>query len=110
MKIIYYSEKLNETFDTQAELEQAEAAREAELAAKKEAAEKAKADRSARAKEIEAAYAKIVEAEKVLSEAQNNYKALRNKFIEEYGSFHMTVHKVSPINEWFGDLFNTLFK
>lgn len=76
----------------------------AELAHKKkveeEKARKAKLDeeRKTRAKEVEAAYKTAVEAEK-------KYGELKKKFIEDYGSWHMTYKNTDDgITTFFNEL------
>lgn len=72
MKTVYYSEELKKYFNDEAECRKAEKEYE-----EKHAAElKAKEERAKRAKEINDAYA--------------HYVKLRNEFIKDYGSFHMT--------------------
>lgn len=52
-----------------------------------------------RAHEVEEAY-------KVIEEANKKYIELRNKFIEDYGYFHMTYKNKSTD---FNDIFDTIF-
>lgn len=79
----FYSEVLDKLFDTAQEALKAE-----EIHQKKvdeEKAKKAKLDeeRKTRAKEVEDAYKAAVDAEK-------KYADLKQKFIKDYGAFHMT--------------------
>ena len=79
----YYVESLNKFYETAADALKAE-----EIYNKKveeEKAKKAKLDeeRKARAKEVEDAY-------KAAAEAEKKYIELKQKFIKDYGSFHMT--------------------
>lgn len=76
----FYSDVTKKLYETQAALVEAEAL---ELKKKAEAEEKQK-QRGERAKEVENAYKNVLEA-------QANYAKLKNKFIEDYGSFHMTL-------------------
>lgn len=75
----FYSEKTKKLYDTEKDLANAEA-----TLVEKEAkeAEKLKVKKE-KAKAIEEAYQKI-------KEAQKEYYKLRDAFIDEYGSFHMT--------------------
>ena len=83
MKI--FSEKTNKYYATVDEC-LAEEKKHDEAIAKKEAEKKALADtRKARAKEVEDAY-------KVRLEADKAYREKLNKFINDYGSFHMTIN------------------
>ena len=59
-----------------------------------------KAPRVKRAKEVEEAYQKAVEANKT-------YRDVLNKFINDYGSFHMTYSNTSNLID---DVFNSVFK
>ena len=82
----YYSEITKILYDTPEQLREGE-----KKAAEKKAAEELKAkERGNRAKEVEAAY-------KAINEAREKYEELRNKFIEDYGSFHMTVSQKTPL-------------
>ena len=81
MKI--FSEKTNKYYSTVDECVEAEKKYDEEVAAK-EAKKKELSDaRKNRAKEVEDAYKARLEADKV-------YQEKLNKFIEDYGSFHMT--------------------
>lgn len=118
----YYSEKLKKLFDNVKELEAAEkefdkiqAEKGKELEAKK-----------LRAKEVENAYMNyqqtIKDTNKFVAEANEKYLKLRNEFVKDYGSFHMSYTKEnlipseSNINEWnvldsiSGWLYETYFK
>ena len=90
MRIQYYSDMLNQYFDTEAaaiEAEKAEAEKRAlieKAKAEKEAkAKKAAEERKARAKEIEVAHKTMIEAEKT-------YNELVDAFVKDFGSYHMT--------------------
>lgn len=77
----YYSETLNELFDTEKDLIEAET-RKKDEEAKKLAAEKAKKEtRAKRAKEVE-------EALKFANEAQIDAIKLLKEFTKDYGYFH----------------------
>lgn len=96
----YVSEITGKVYNTEDECLKAEKDF-AEAKAKAEAEEKAKtAARSKRAKEVEAAYNAAVEASKA-------YKELLVKFVEDYGSFHMTYDSTDNL---FDDVFNSVFK
>ena len=99
MKIL--SEKTKKFYPTVEACEAAEAEYDAKMA-KIEAERKALAEtRKERAKEVEDAYKKAKEAEK-------HYLDLRNEFIKDFGSFHMTVRSQEvPSN--FDDLFRLFF-
>ena len=95
----YFSETLNELFDSEEALIEAE--KEAEDQKKKaelEAKER-KEQRQARAKEVEDAY-------QIASDAKKKADELLNAFVKDYNSFHMSIK--SPIKGIFDDLF-TLF-
>lgn len=82
MKVLYYSEITNKTYETEDALKKAEA--EVSEAKKKEDAAKAK--RAAAAKEVQA---KLDEAKKAQKEAQ---EALVN-FCEKYGTFKTSLKR-----------------
>lgn len=96
----FYSDVTKKLYETQAALVEAEAL---ELKKKAEVEEKQK-QRGERAKEVEAAY-------KAILEAQTKYAELKNKFIEDYGSFHMTVTEKTPTGKLsdLNDLIDLLF-
>jgi len=86
----YYSEKVKKLFDSEKELETAEKEFDA-----KELEEKKKLEaKKARATEVEDAYKHSIEvrkeAQKLIDEADNAYYDLRDAFVKDYGSFHMT--------------------
>lgn len=108
MKII--SEKTGLEYATVDECVAAEEAYEKELAEKKAAEEKALAEakakeealaatRKERAKEVEDAF-------KAILEAQKHYNEVKDNFLKDYGSFHMTV-KTGDGNPF--DFFNSFF-
>lgn len=86
----YYSEELKRFYDTEEECMRAtnqfldEKKREAE-----EANKKAKA-RAERAKEVE-------EAQKAMRQAEKNYHDVLEKFLKDYGSYHMTATSADDI-------------
>lgn len=93
----YWSEVTKKLYDTEMDLAAAEAvAKKAD--AEKEAKSKA---RAARAKEVEDAYRAVMEANK-------HYNELKDKFVEDYGSFHMTITSKTPLQSK-PDIFDMLF-
>lgn len=82
----YYSDVTKKLYDEQAALVEDEAK---ELKKQSEAEELAK-QRKARAKEIEDAFKAVVDA-------QAHYTELKNKFIEDYGSYHMSLSNKVPV-------------
>lgn len=95
----YYSEKLNKIFDTSEEVEKAEKEHE-EKVKKEEADKKALTEkRAARAKEVENAFNELLKA-------KEKYHNLRDEFVKDYKSFHMTFKSVNDglksfIDYWF---------
>lgn len=88
--MLYYSEKDKKFYKTEDELKEAEKAYdEAQAEIEKKAQEK-----KARAKEVEEAYKHAQDVRKsaaeMIKQADDEYYALRNKFVEDYGSFHMS--------------------
>jgi hypothetical protein len=107
----YYSEILDEKFDTVKDLEKAEKEfeiKQIELKKKREEElkiiEARKAERAIRAKEVEEAF---IEANKMREKATE----LLNKFLKDYGSYHSTIKYSKPFNwnSWFLDCLNDLF-
>lgn len=96
----FYSEITKKFYDNAQALEVEEQRIQAEQAAKLEAERKKNEERAIRAKEVEAAYQAKVEAEKT-------YFELRQAFIKDFGSYHMTFssHEVD-----FNDLINDFLK
>ena len=94
----YYSEVLKKTYDTEKECRAAEAKYEEEVAEKKRKEAELSNARKARAKEVEDAY-------KNVHEAQKKYNALLRKFIEDFGSFHMTFRDEDNFEDIFRDWF-----
>jgi hypothetical protein len=94
----YYSETLNKVFENEKDCLNAEK----EYKAKVEAEEKRKKEladsRKARAKEVEDAYKAVIDAQK-------HYNELKNKFVDDFGSFHMTFSTTDDFHSLFSDLF-----
>jgi multidrug resistance efflux pump len=96
----YYSDILKKTFDTEKACLEAEKAHTDELALAEKQKKELAETRKARAKEVENAF-------KDLQQAQKNYNELRNKFVKDYGSFHMTFSNqgddcwLSAFEDWF---------
>ena len=94
----YYSETLNKVFENEKDCLNAEK----EYKAKIEAEEKRKKEladsRKARAKEVEDAYKAVIDAQK-------HYNELKNKFVDDFGSFHMTFSTTDDFHSLFSDLF-----
>ena len=100
MKI--YSEKTRKEYPSVEDCLKAEKAFDEKKS--KEEAEKAKLaeTRKIRAKEVEDAYADI-------KAAQKKYMELRNAFVKDYGSFHMTFSNSDPnFDTFFNDFFTFL--
>lgn len=98
MKI--YSEKTKQEYKT------VEACLEAEAAYDKEQ-EDLKAKREAAAAEKRVRAAEVEEAYKAATEAGAKYYELRDKFVKDYGYYHMTYR--SPANISTRDIFDTIF-
>ena len=96
----YVSELTKKTYDSEEACLKAEKEfKEAKAKAKAEK-EKKDAERSSRAKEVEDAYKKAIDANKA-------YRDLLNKFVKDYGSFHMTYSSTSNLVD---DVFNSMFR
>ena len=85
----YYSEVTKKLYDTEKDLANAEAA---VIKAQADEEERNKV-RTTRAKEVEDAYRSVLEA-------RQHYAELKNKFIEDYGSFHMSIKDKTPVEDW----------
>ena len=99
----YLSEITGEKYDTPDEC----IAEEQKYLAKKEAEKKA-AEEKANARKERAA--EVNEAFKAAQEAQNHYIELRNKFVDDFGSFHATYSTKEPVenSKFFDSLFGDL--
>lgn len=84
----FYSEILNEMFDTPEELMEEEARVKAEAEAKAAIEAKREEERAKHIADIEAAYDTLVEARKYFNELQAAYK-------KEYGASHPIIRKAS---------------
>lgn len=100
MKTMLYSEKLNKYYD-EAEKNRLLADEKAYDDKIAEAENKKKA-RAERAKEVEEAY-------KAAIDARNRADELANKFIADYGSFHMTVKTPRKASYFLDDFVKALF-
>ena len=85
MKQMYYSEILNKYFETEEKCLKAET----EFNEKHALEIKKKEERAARAKEVEDAFKEVIKA-------REHYVELKNNFINDYGSFHMTYTDKEP--------------
>lgn len=81
--MIIISEKTGKEYETIDECLADEKKFDEEVALKEAKKQELANARKERAKEVEDAYKKRIEADK-------NYRSLLNKFIDDYGSFHMT--------------------
>ena len=79
----FYSEITKSFYDSVESCEEAEKEYNKALDEKKEKEKTLKAERKVRAEELSDAY-------KAIKEAEKKYSKLRNQFINDYGSYHMT--------------------
>lgn len=101
----YFSDVLNEKFDTEEELNKAEADYEAKIKAEKERKETLSKERKARAAEIEDLFAQRAELDNTISKKIDS-------FTNDYGYFHCTIKNSNdlPISRsWFDDFFDHWF-
>lgn len=96
----YFSEVLKKNFDTEKACLDAEAAYKEKLEAEERRKQELAETRKQRAKEVEDAYKGILEA-------KETYRKLRNKFIEDYGSYHATFRTKDDFS--IDDLFKLFF-
>ena len=100
MKTMLYSEKLNKYYNEEDKaLLLADEKKYDEKIAEAENKKKARAER---AKEVEEAY-------KAAVDARNHADELANKFISDYGSFHMTVKTPRKASYLLDDFIKALF-
>lgn len=96
----FYSESLKRLFDTEKECNESEALYQKEQEEKKSREKKLADEKRARANEVTEAYSKVREAQKA-------YLKLKNRFIQDYGYFHVSYRDIDDIP--FVDIFD-LFK
>ena len=94
----YYSETLNKVFENEKECLNAEKEYEAKVEEEEKRKKELADSRKIRAKEVEDAYKAIIDAQK-------HYNNLKNKFVEDFGSFHMTFSTTDDFHSLFSDLF-----
>ena len=100
MKI--FSEKTKKIYPTVEACEAAEAEYDLKQAQIAEERKKLAETRKERAKEVEDAYQAAVAAQKTFLE-------LRNKFVKDYGSFHMTVRNTEAMPSFMDDIISMFF-
>lgn len=86
----FYSETLKRLFETEAECKEKESLYLKEQEEKKEREKKLTDEKRARAHEVSEAYSKV-------REMQKTYIKLKNKFIQDYGYFHMSYRDIDDI-------------
>lgn len=86
----FYSEVLNQLFDSEKELNAAEMKKKELDNQRAIAQQKAEAERRAQAEVRKQRAAEIEEAKKVMDAAQEHYRELLEKFCKDYGSYHFT--------------------
>ena len=94
----YYSETLNKVFENEKDCLNAEKEYEAKVEEEEKRKKELADSRKVRAKEVEDAYKAIIDAQK-------HYNNLKNKFVEDFGSFHMTFSTTDDFHSLFSDLF-----
>ena len=94
----YYSETLNKVFENEKDCLNAEKEYEAKVEEEEKRKKELADSRKIRAKEVEDAYKAIIDAQK-------HYNNLKNKFVEDFGSFHMTFSTTDDFHSLFSDLF-----
>ena len=90
----YFSEITGALYDTQEALDKDEAKIKAAEKAKADAQAKKKAERASRAKEVDKAL-------KAADEATEKARKLLDAFLEDYGSYHTSVHEDSGPDGYF---------
>lgn len=108
----YFSEKTKKFYDDEVSCKDAEAAFDAKMTAIAEEKKRLAEARKERAKEVEEAYHAMQAANKEARKMEKAFIEKRNKFIHDYGSFHMTVSNTEQLPAMpsdMVDLFNLLF-
>lgn len=96
----YYSDITRQFYETAKGCKEAEDQYKQALAEKEANELKLKEEKANRAKEVEAAYQAVLDAQK-------HYNELKNSFIKDYKTYHMTY---STVNDLFNDITETFFK
>lgn len=97
----YYSDELHKFFDDAESCAKAEAEHKKAFEEKEEKKKKLKEQRKARAAEVDEAY-------KAVKTAEKKYYELRNTFVRDYGSYHVTYSDTNaqPFTSLFDLFFN----
>ena len=97
--MLYYSKKTKQMYETVDALEEAEKAYDAEKAER----ERQAAERKSRADEVRKAYEHAQEirraAAEMITEADKEYYALQNKFVQDYKVFHSSVYETRAADD-----------
>lgn len=97
--MLYYSKKTKQMYETVEALEEAEKAYDAEMAER----EKQAAERKSRADEVRKAYEHAQEVRRaaadMITKADKEYYALRDKFVQDYKGFHWTVYETQTVDD-----------
>jgi hypothetical protein len=100
----YFSEKTKKLYDSEEKLREEETAfdaKQAKIVAEKKALAEARKERAA---QIEAAYKEWQDKEAEAYESKKNFLEMRNAFIKDYGSFHMTVRNTEAVPSMVRDM------
>lgn len=100
VRMKYVSEITHKTYNTEKECLEAEKVFQEKQEKAMVEKKKKDAERSTRAKEVEDAYKAAVDANKA-------YREVLDKFVKDYGSFHMTYSGTSNLID---DVFNSVFR
>ena len=94
----YYSETLNKVFENEKDCLKAEKEHKEKVEAEEKHKKELADSRKIRAKEVEDAYKAVIDAQK-------HYHELKNQFVKDFGSFHMTFSTTDDFHSLFSDLF-----
>lgn len=94
----YYSETLNKVFENEKDCLKAEKEHKEKVEAEEKHKKELADSRKIRAKEVEDAYKAVIDAQK-------HYHELKNQFVEDFGSFHMTFSTIDDFPSLFSDIF-----
>lgn len=104
----FYSEQLNQLFNTAEELQAAEEKANAARRAEEEKKAQLKATRETRAKEVEEAIRQAQEDQKKANASNKHAVNVLNAFVKDFGAYHTTLRDAIK-DTAFEDIFSTFF-
>ena len=109
----FYSEVTKKLYNTEAELNDAEAAIKKAECEKKARETKLKIERAERAKGVDAAFEDYRKAKEIAKKKYSDANALLDAFVKDYGTYHVSISeknkRADNFDELFSELINSLF-